>query len=694
MALGRGFESESDRAAGASPVAVISDAYWARRFDRAPSAIGATLLVGGRAVTIVGITAAGFAGLAPGDAIDVTLPLSMWLLDEPGFLAATDSLVGMPIVVRLKPGVTAAAASQAVAATFASFMAEPFNAEFRSAPNGQARGATLRPAGRGDDDLRAEYATSLRVLTGMVGLVLLIACVNVANLLVVRGRERAREVAVRLSIGASRRRVLAQFVTEGVVLSAAGGAIAFFIAVGVTAAIARLLRAGMEPIVLDVQPGGAVLIFTAATALLVGVAFSAAPALSATRLDLTPALKGMAAPFGRRRWNGRDLMMASQVAICLVVVFGAGLLVRTLQNLRTVEMGFDTKGVVVFALDARDTAFPAERLGPLCAELVAGLSERPDVVAGTCSTMTPRAPSSEGRAPAAPGIPPRPNDPPFVYANSIDAGYFATFGMQIVAGRGLMPTDRAGSPRVAVVSESLARHYFGQADPTGRTFRWGRRDVRLTDPVTIVGVVRDARRTLREEPPLMVYTPLGQRAGAPADLLAALRTDAAGAAVTTAVRERMRRASGDVALTYVRSMDEQIDASLVSERLVAALSSSFGALALLLACVGVYGRVAYDVSRRRRDIGIRMALGATPGAVLASVLRRSVLMAGAGIGAGAIGAALVSSVISRVLFGVEPRDPVTLTIAGTLLAATALAAAWLPARRAAGVDPATALRTE
>lgn len=692
MALGRGFSEERDDAAGASPIAVISDAYWARRFNRSPAAIGSTLTVGGHPVTVVGVTAPQFAGLAPGDAVDLTLPLSMRLLDEPDFLDWTDSLISMPIVVRLKPGIGSEAASQAVAAAFAEYMAEPFNVDFRRTPRGDLRVATLLPAARGDDDLRVEYGTALRVLMGIVGLVLLIGCVNVANLLVVRGAERSREVAVRLSIGASRRRVMRQLVTEGLVLSAIGGVVGFLLAGWGAAFVGGLLRTGMEPVTLDVQPDLTVLVFTATMSLAAGLLFSLMPALLATRLDLGPALKGLPATVRRRGWSGRDALVAAQVALCLVVVFGAGLLVRTLQNLRTLDAGFQREGVVVFLIDARDTPFPVDRLAPLCADVVARLTERPDVVSGACSTMSPIEGNSEGRAITVDGVPPAPDDPPFVYSNSVDADYFATFGMRIVRGRGLTAADRTPSNRVAVISEAMARQYFRGADPIGRTFRWGRREP--SEPITIVGVVADARRSLRDDPPPMIYTPMQHRAESARDLLAAVRTSGPSSLVVAAVREYVGQASRQVALTYVRSMDEQIAAALILERLLATLSTAFALLALVLACVGVYGVLAYDVTRRSRDIGITLALGAAPRHVLGGVLGRSARIAAAGIAGGLVGVAFTSGAVSRMLFGVEPRDPATLIAASLVLAATALLAGYFPARRAARVDPAMTLRTE
>lgn len=644
IALGRGFVSENDRTPGASPVAVISDGYWSRRFARSPAAIGQTLVVGGHRVTIVGVTTPGFLGMAPGDAVDITLPLSMRLLEEPDFLEWMDAWIGMPILVRLKDGVTVDVASQAVALAYREYMTEPFNADFRLASDGRPTTATLLSAAHGDGDLREEYQTALQVLMGMVGLVLLIACVNVANLFLARGAVRSREVAVRMSVGARRARVLGQFVAEGLVVSVAGGAIGFLLANWGTTLISTLLQAGMEPVLIDTHPDVTVLMFTAGLSLVAGLAFSVAPAWAASRVEPGPTLKDAAAERHTAHRSWQQTLVAAQIALCLVLDFGAGLLMHTLQNLRTVDGGFESDGVVTFALDASDTPVAAERLAPLCAEIIARLDERPDMNGGTCSTMSPISAYTQRRVITVDGVPSAPGEPPTVYANSIDAAYFQTFGMTIVSGRAFDGRDTEASERVAIISETAAERYFGGIDPIGRTFRWGRRDP--SAPVTIVGVARDALLTLRDAAPAMIYTPLSQRAFAGDNLLAAVRATGPAPAIAAAIRDAVRASSRDVALTYLRSMDEQIEAVLVSERLLSLLSAVFAGLALLLACVGLYGVTSYEVAQRRREIGVRMALGADRTMVLLGVMRRTALVTVAGLAAGATGALLASQAVA------------------------------------------------
>jgi putative ABC transport system permease protein len=695
MALGRGFTSEDDRAAGRSPIAVISDGFWSRQFGRSPFVIGQTITVGGHPVTIVGVTAPGFSGLTPGESIDLTLPLSMRVLDEPDFLSATDTWYGLPIVVRLREGITEAAATGAVAAAYREYMTEPFNADFRVARNGQPTAAALRPAAQGDDELRREYRQPLLVLLAMVGIVLLIASINVASLLLVRAEGRLREVGIRVSMGATRTPLIRQFLTESVLLSVIGGGVGLALAASITRFIAAILRTDLDPIVVDVQPDRAVLLFTAVVSMAAGVVFGLAPAVSATRIDPARAIKGAPRIGQRRRVFPRSGLVTVQIAMSLVLVFGAGLFVRTLQNLRTFDAGFRRDGVVVFELDAHDSTLEAGRVAGVCDSVVQRLTGIVDVLSGTCSTMSPIAGNSEGRVVTVDGVQRRPDDPPFVYANSIDARFFETFGMAIVRGRALQDRDSASSaPRVAVIGEAMARRYFGDSDPIGRTFRWGRRDP--SAPITIVGVARDARRRLREDARPTIYTPIGQRAEPSATVLAAVRTRTTNAAraLVAAMPEHVRSVNRDIALTYVRSMDDQVDASLVAERLLATLASAFAVLALLLAAVGLYGLISYDVARRVREIGVRLAVGATPGQVLVSVLRRTGAITTIGVIAGLVAAAAASRLVTAFLFGVDARDPATLVAATAVLATTAMLAGYFPAQRAARVDPVITLRAE
>jgi predicted permease len=691
MALGRGFTSEDDRAVTNSPITVISDSFWTRRFARDPQVIGKTLLVGGHAVTIVGVTAPGFEGMAPGRPIDITLPLSMRIRDEPEFLTDLDSWTSMPLVVRLEPRVDMRQAQGVIETAFREHVSQP-GIGFARTPVGP-RTARLRPAASGQDRLRNDYRMPLTVLMGMVGAVLLLACVNVAHLLVVRATGRAREVAVRMAVGATRSRLVRQFLTESVMLAVAGGVLGILLAGWGTRFVSTLFLENQNPIAIDVQPDGKVLLFATALSLLTGVAFGSIPAFRATLVYLTPALKqASAGAIPARRSSWRKALVAAQIAVSVVLVFGAALLVRTQRNLQNVNGGFETENVLVFSLDARDTTFPLERMTGLCTEILDRLRRQRPAIAAACSTMSPVDTAFEGRVLGIPAPPPGPGASR-VLANTVTPEYFDTFGIGLVRGRFLTSQDTASSTRVAVINESVAKAFFGDSDPVGKPIGFGSRP----DPartLTVVGVVRDARHALRETPPKMVYQPLDQSLEPPEALTAAVRTSTDPAALAALVRQEVRGLSTDVAVMWVRTMRQQIAAATTSERLLATLSTTFAMLALLLACIGLYGVISYDVASHTREIGIRLALGAERSAVLAGVLQPTVTIIGVGVALGVAGALLTSRLVETLLFGLTSRDPVALAATAVTLSAAALTAGYLPARRASRIDPAIALRTE
>ena len=386
------------------------------------------------------------------------------------------------------------------------------------------------------------------------------------------------------------------------------------------------------------------------------------------------------------------VLVAAQIALCLVLVFGAGLLVRTQRNLQQVQGGFATENILVAALDANDTTFPHERMVELCSNAVERLRERTGAVAGSCSTMSPVDTAFEGRIL---GIPTPPRDPGAdqVLANTVTPDYFRTFGIDLVRGRLFTAQDTARAPRVALINETAARFYFGGADPIGRPIAFGSKP----DParaMTVVGIVRDARHSLRQAPPRMVYQPLAQIIQPPDTLTAAIRTTSDPTPVAGMVRAEVAALNRDVAVIWVRTMQQQIASALTSERLLATLSTAFGLLALLLACIGLYGVVSYDVARRSHDIGIRLALGAERSSVLTAVLRQTATITAVGLVGGLVAATLASQLVEGFLFELTPRDPVTLGVTTGMLALSALLAGYVPARRASRIDPAVALRAE
>ena len=691
--LGRGFSSEPDLPTHTAYVAVITEGYWTRRFGRDPDVVGKKLVVQGKSVTIVGVTGGAFQGLRPGRHLEITLPLALKVLDDPEFPSRHDTWTGLNIVARLRPGVAESQALAEVDTVFRQYMSLPEQGWVKRngrTPAGLSVGR-LVPAGRGTNALRRQYDLSLRVMMAMVGVFLLIACANVANLMLARASTRVKEVAVRISVGAGRARLVRQFLTESVLLAVLGGAVGLLVSLWATTAIVSLFRAGQMPVVLEAEPNARVLAFTTAISLLTGLVCGLVPSLKATRVDVSPTLKENstgAAGRGRGPVSAGKALAVSQVALCVLLVVCTGLLVRTFRNLRTLDGGFQKENVLLFYVDTRGS--DAEVM-----TLYGGLLERlqalPGVRAASISTSSPLATDTEERGIRIPGLAEEAAGRTAL-TNRITPDYFSTVGIEVLRGRGLTALDSSSGVKVALVNEAMVRAYFGGSDPVGRTFSF---TAFQDDPVTIVGIVRDARQqNLREPPARMAYIPLAQAEEPPTLLTTAIRTAQEPRSLEAAVRDTVRRASPNLLISYVRTLEEQVDASLVRERVLASLSAGFGVLALLLACVGLYGLMSYGVARRAREIGIRIALGAQRTDLLWQVIRETLTVSVAGLVIG-LGAALATTrVVSSFLFGLSPRDPFTLLTTSAVLVVTALLAGYLPARRAASVDPIRALKTE
>ncbi len=691
MALGRGFAAERDRDVGGSMIAVISDHYWARRFNRAPDVLGQSLTVNGHTVTIVGVTAPEFTGLQPGTRPDITLPLSIRAIDEKEFLDARDTWTSLPILGRLKPGVSAAQAAAAADVALKQYMAREENRWIMERNPEAFAEARLLPAWRGAASLRQRYSTPLSVLMALVGLILLIAATNVANLLLVRGEARSKEVAIRLCVGGGRLRLIRQFLTESMLLAVFGALLGFALAQWGTQAVLAFFESLESPVFLDVSPNLRVLAFTTATALIAALLFGLTPALKSTRVELTPALKdGGASGSTTRRWTAGYALVVTQVALGVIVIAVAGLLARSLYNLKTLNAGFNGDHVLLFTLDSYGTALDDERRTALYADLLGRLDTLPGATRVAASRSVPIHTSGNARLLDLPGPPDRSMERS-AFTNIITPGYFDTFGIRLLRGRDFTEHDTRTSLRVAIISTTMARLYFGDRDPLGQTFGYqSEKDIRLT----VVGVVDDTHQmNLREKAPAIAYTPLAQER-TPFWINFAIRTTQAPAALSSAATAAARAASKDVVIRYVRTMEQQVNASLMRERLLASFSGGFAVLALILAAVGLYGVMSYNVTRRSREIGIRMALGARRGAVLGQVLRQTVVMSVIGIGIGVTVVLLTTRYLTTLLFGLSERDPATLMAVALVLLITASVAGFFPARRAATIDPVRAIKTE
>jgi predicted permease len=683
FAVGRGFAAVDDRPSADGFVAVISDRYWTRAFNRAPDILGRRLTVDGRSLSIVGVTAPEFDGFTPGRPSDVTLPLSMKVAGEPGYLTMHDTWTSLVMIARLKSGVTETRAAAGADVVYRHYLSEPENRWYA------VDSTALLPAGKGSGELRQRYSSSLAALMAMVLVVLLIASANFAHLQFARASARAREMSIRLSIGAGRLRLVRQLVTESLILSLLGGGLGLLLGSWGTATIAALFRDGRNPVVLNVQLNLTVLGFTTAIALMAGLVFGLTPALAATRLDIVSALKEVPSSSGGRvrHWSMRRLLVIGQVGLCLVLVTGAALLVRTLRNLQASDGAYNGQGVLMFTLEGRGADLPESRWPRLCADLLGRLEQDHHLEAGGCSTSTPLD-LTESRRGAMAGATPVTGG---VLAAVVSPGFFRTFEIPLVRGRLLTPQDASGGQRVAVINERMARVGFGDADPLGRTFHFR---AAPAEQIAVVGVVRDVRHTPREAASPTVYTPLGQPGEIEGAMNVAIRPANGGPIVADAVRSAVKAVEPAAIATRPRTFDEQLGGVLVRERTLALLSSWFGVLAVVLACVGLYGVMSQDVTRRRQEIGIRLALGADASRVLGDVIREAAIVAFAGIAVGTLATLALAKLITGLLFEVSARDPLTLTLGAVVLAAATLLAGYFPARRAAQVDPTAVLRSQ
>ena len=696
MAIGRELSADDDRP-GAGLVAVISDGYWSRRFGRDPQVAGRTITVDGRPTVIVGVTAAGFSGLDPGAAPEITLPMAVRTLDTPDFLTSHETWYGdMPIVARLAPGIAADQAAAVVDGVLQQYRSEPENAWLFANPTGGRVRGLLLPAGRGTNGLRDQYTQSLQILMAMVCLVLFVGCANVASLLLARGQARARELAVRASIGAGRTRLARQLLTESLLLALLGGGLGLLLAQVCTGAIGAVVATGATPILLDLHPNAMVLVFTATITILTGLVFGAAPAIACTQVDTAPALKalGAASPSSpsRLRWSTRPVLVAAQIALCVLLASGAGLLVRTLQNLETRDSGFDRRQLLLVALDARRTPFPVTQVPALCDALAERLVQRGDVLSAACARNIVMSSRGNARPLDVPGAPPLPENARVVFTNMVTPEYFRTLGIGVAAGRAFDTRDSATAEPVAVINRSLARHFFGTENPIGRQVHFYQDK---GPSMRIVGMVEDAtQRNVREGVLMTIYTPLAQVREPEGLVTMAARIRSTPAALAASLRADVRALSPGVVVDNIRTMDQQIGSTLVRERLLAFLSTAFGLLALAMACIGLYGVVSFDVSRRLRDIGVRLALGAQRVNVIWQVLRTALVVSLAGIAAGLAATVAATRMLAALLFDVTSRDPLTLAVAAALLLLTAMAASFLPAHRASRIDPIVVLRAD
>ncbi|HZS04062.1 MAG TPA: ABC transporter permease [Blastocatellia bacterium] len=695
--VGRTITDEDDRAT-ADPVAVISHRCWQRRFGLDPGVVGRTVTVNNAAFTIIGVTPPEFFGaLQIGDSPDFSIPLAM----EPRLRPGGGSNLNEPwcwwlrIMGRLKPGVSIGQVSAGLEGIFQQSAREGWQALPDRA--GRAEGPRDTPrlrvesGSRGLTEVREAYSQPLAILMVVVGLVLMIACANVANLLLARSAARQKEIAVRLAMGASRFRLVRQLLTESLLLSVAGGALGVLLAYQGKDLLLVWHPWSSEPLALDLKLDLRVLGFTVAVSLLTGILFGLAPALRATQVDLTPALKDSARnPSGVRSLTSRSLVVA-QVAMSLVLLAGAGLFVRTLRNLQSIDLGFNRENLLLFRVDPRLNNYQDEQIANLYERMIERIEATPGVRSATISRHPLLSGSAARDGIFLPGQPSQSGEQNAVYIHRVRANFFETMEMPLLSGRSLSPRDDKRAPRVAVVNQTLARKFFPNDNPVGKRFGFSKAGG--SGEIEIVGVVRDAKYTrLRQDNPPTVYIPYLQESLSQMNF--EVRTTGDPVALVPAVREAVRQVDGNLPLFDVKTQSEQIEKSLAQEYLFARLTAFFGLVALALASVGLYGVMAYSVARRTREIGIRMALGARKFDVLKLIVSQGMLLVVIGAVIGLAAALALTRVLSSMLFGVGATDPLTFAGVVALLAVVAFVACLVPARRAAKTDPMAALRYE
>jgi predicted permease len=685
--LGRVLLPEDQRDEASNPVAVISYGYWQRRFGGDSGVLGTLLTIDRQPYTIVGVTGPDFFGLQQGWTMDVTMPLVTARYTDPR------NWVNLPVIARLRGGVDRVQAETSLGVTLHQF------ASNNAVPNEDRRRlfqrVTLLPFANGQGVLREEFLDPLRLLMGGVSILLLIACVNLAGLLIARNAARQRELAVRVALGASRLRIVRQLLTESALLAVLGVVPAVAFAwYGGNVLLAFVRPEYWGPSSLSLTLDARVLGFATAAAVVTTVLFGVLPACQATRLAIAPALaSGFRQTAYPRIGLGRGLVI-SQFALSLLLVAAAVLFVRTLVNLAGTDAGFTRDGVLLVNVDEPGSDYANDRMRQFQREMRARLAALPGVVHATVATITPLNGNSNTRPIVVHGHAPRGHDDVVAQVNYVGPSYFEVFGIPLVEGRSITDRDEAKSPRVVVVSEGFARHYFGTASALGRLVAVG--PPRAAVSFEIVGVAREVRyQDLRTDSRRTIYVPLLQALDVrQTQYEFALRTAGDPAGWVGTVRAEISRGRPTTPIAAVRSLTEQINTGLTREWLLAVLGAFFAGVALMLAAIGVYGLLAYAGARRVREIGIRLALGARPRWILWMTLRECLVLAvlGAVLGLGVASVALRG--VGTFLFGLSSTDLGTLLSAAAVLVVVALFAGFVPARRAASVDPLVAIRCE
>ncbi|HXT74216.1 MAG TPA: ABC transporter permease, partial [Candidatus Angelobacter sp.] len=687
----------SDDVRGCSGVAVLGYGFWQSRYAGAQSAIGSSIRLNGRYFPIVGVSQHGFSGTDVGTPFNVAIPICAAAIL--GRSLDVRDAWWLSVVGRLKPGMTIEQADARMKVLSAPLFGAVVPQDWSAKSQDIFRKDTflLNPASTGVfDGIRRRYGQPLEILMLVVGLVLLIACANIASLLLARSAARQKEIVLRLSLGASRARLIRQVLTESIVLSGAGAILGVFFARWGSALLVRFVSTDQNQVFLDLKMDGRILAFTIGVAVLCGLLFGILPAFRATRVSASSAMKeGQSQGAGGRsqsalaRW-----IVAVQVALSLILLVGAGLFVRTFANLMTVDPGFDRNNVLLIDTNVQRAGLPHAALVPLYGQMLAKLQALPGVVSASQCLLYPLDSWDEWTSGVSvPGYQLPNGVDPTVYMNWVTPGYFSTMRTPLLEGRVFAARDSANSTPVVVINQLLAKTYFRGQDPVGKHIRLGGPEIG-DKPLEIIGVVQNAKRDSLDQDFLSTaYVPLAQIHNLREDTTFEIRTATTPGALIPAVRDAMASVSKSASVQFT-TLKQQADDSVLQEHLMAVLSGFFGGLALLLTAIGLYGVMAYVVTQRAHEIGIRVALGAQQASILRLVMRDAAIVLLGGIAAGLLGSVWITRLVRQLLFGLTPNDPWTIALAIVAMVAVALLATWIPARRAMKVDPMVALRYE
>jgi predicted permease len=699
-ALGRAILPSDDGASGTGAVAIISDGFWQRSFGRSPDIIGKVITVNTIPVTIVGVNPRGFTGAKSVQASpELFMPLSMISLLHAelrgGPFLSNTRLFWVQLMARAKPEIPTEQARSSLDVALSAGIRGTINV-----PKEDTMPLLILDDGsRGMNDSAREFARPIYVLSAMVGFVLLLACANIANLMLARASARQREMSVRLALGAGRSRILRQVLTESLLISVLGGALGLLLGYMGRTTLPKLLANAWEQADLNVPFDWRVFAFTAAVTIFTGVLFGIAPAWASTRAEIGTALKegGKTATRHRRAWSGKAIV-AFQVALSTMLVVGSALFIRTLINLNSVDPGFRTDHLLLFDINPPTGQYPAPKDVALHTRLEEALRSVPGVQGVTISDIPLIANNMSNDSFVIEGAPEvkhkRGDNSDLADVADVGHDFLSVMGIPVIAGRAFTPQDVNSPQQVAVVNQALVRKFFPGQNPIGKRFSTEGSDKPDRKWTQIVGIIADTRyANLKDEAPALhfnLFHQLPEMGGA----TYIVRTQMPPEAITASLRAAVQKIDRDLPLMDIRTQEQQIEATTQQERVFASLTAGFGLLALALACVGIYGIMAYTVSQRTNEIGIRLALGAERGQVRGMVLREAGWLAAFGVISGLAAALGLSQLVKTMLYGLKPADPLSFAAAGSLLLAVAIVAAWIPAMRASRVEPMEALRHE